>query len=277
MKKEKVLVLILNYNTWKDTISEVEILFNILKFNSNDILVIDNCSTNESAKMLLEQSNIYGFQLICSEINGGYASGNNIGLRYAKNHGYKYAWILNNDILFSDESLLCKMIQVFEKDESVAVVNPDIYSSDGYMFNREAVRPNFFDLTIGMLQYRKKGRCIRDLGKYGYVYRPQGCCMVVDVQKLSDVDYMDEYTFLYAEEIILAERLRKFGYTCACRIDTKIIHNHSKTVKETIKRNKILKIQSNSFNYYLKKYRNYGKVKRIICLFFYYIKQVVLN
>lgn len=78
-----------------------------------------------------------------SNTNAGYAAGNNIGMRYAYNKGYKYAWILNNDIIIDDVQIITKIIDVFEKDSSVAVVNPDIYAPDGHMFNRDAKNQHF--------------------------------------------------------------------------------------------------------------------------------------
>ena len=49
-------------------------------------------------------------------------------MRYAYKAGYKYAWILNNDILINDKEIVTKLTDVFKKDSSVAVVNPDIYA-----------------------------------------------------------------------------------------------------------------------------------------------------
>ena len=38
-----------------------------------------------------------------------------------------------------------------------------------------------------LIKYRKVGRRIKDLGGYGYVYRPQGCSMMVDLEKLDEI------------------------------------------------------------------------------------------
>ena len=169
------------------------------------------------------------------------------------------------------------MLHVFEVDSSVGVVNPDIYSPDGHLFNRDAKRYNLFDFTIGLNRYKKIGRIIEDLGGYGYIYRPQGCCMMVDLDKMEAVDYMDEHTFLYCEEFILAERLLKRGWKCACAINTSIIHNHSKTVKTTLGKWKMLSAQNKSFSYYLKEYREYGLLKRTVCIVFYMAKNWLTN
>lgn len=272
----KVAVIILNYKTWEDTLDEAETVHNCCGVDYSNIIIVDNASPNESYKKLSEHIDD-GYVLLKSDKNGGYAAGNNIALRYAYEKGYRYAWILNNDIIINDSDIIKKMIRVMEKDSSVAVINPDIYSPEGHLFNRDAVRPSFFDLTIGMLLYKKKGRKLVDQGGYGYIYRPQGCCMLCDLKKMESVGFMDEHTFLYCEEIILAERLRKENYRCACCSESSVVHNHSKTVSSNIKKKEILKIKEESFKYYLREYRNYGVFRRCIASWFDILKWRMLG
>ena len=266
-----VSVIILNYCTWQDTLREIKMINTVCGIDYEDIVVIDNASPNNSIEML-RKNNHFGFTLIESSQNNGYATGNNIGLKYACEHGYKYAWILNNDVIISNPNTLSEMKKVFKYDSKVAVVNPDIIRPDGKLYNRDAVRPNFFDLTIGIFTYRKKGREIVDLGGYCLVYRTQGCCMLVDIEKIKQIDYLDENTFLYCEEMILAERLLKKDYKCATCLTIKAIHNHSNTVSSTLRKKKVCKIINDSFEYYLITYRNYNSVCVGICLLFNYIK-----
>lgn len=268
---DNIAVIILNYNTWIDTLKEVEMVHDRLQVSYHDIIVIDNHSENESYERLLTASE-GTFCFIQAKENRGYAWGNNIGLRYAYQKNYQYAWILNNDILWEDESILKKLLLPFQNDTLVAVVSPDIYAPDGHMFNRDAVRPSFYDLTFGMLRYRRKGRMLTDRGGYGYVYRPQGCCMMVDLKALHDVDYMDENTFLYSEEFILAERLLKRGYKCACCTSARIVHNHSITVKSAFHKRRIREIQEESYSYYLNKYREFSRIQKMLCRLFYRLK-----
>lgn len=272
----EVAVVILNYKSWRDTLNEIDLCHKEIGIDYENIIVVDNASPNES-KEELEKNSQLGYRFIYSTENNGYASGNNIGLKYAFNHGYKYALILNNDILFNDKEFLKKLLEVVDKDNKLAVVNPDVYSPSGYLFNRDAKRPNLFDYTVGMYLYKKRGRNIQDIDKYGYVYRPQGCCMLVDLNKLNQVDYLDDSTFLYYEEVILAERLINKGFRCACCTNTSIIHNHSTTVKSSFELNEIIKIKNKSFSYYLKEYRHYSNLKIKMCCAFNYLKEKCLN
>ena len=124
--KKKVAIIILNYNTWKETLDEISLCSTVLKIQYPDIIVVDNASSNDSAFRLQEESLKSKFVFLQSEKNKGYSAGNNIGLRYAYNKGYDYALILNNDILFDDAELIEKMTNRFSKDDNIAVVNTDI-------------------------------------------------------------------------------------------------------------------------------------------------------
>lgn len=277
IEKNEVAIVILNYNSWRETIKEIELCNNLLHIEYKDIVVIDNASPNDSFENLERERKVRKFVLIKSDVNIGYAGGNNLGLKYAFKNKYKYALVLNNDIVIDDSMMISKLLEIFKKEKNVAVVNPDIYSPEGYLFNRDAFKPSFIDYTIGLLNYKKKGRKIVDRGGYGFVYRPQGCCMMVDLEKMNEVDYFDENTFLYWEEPILAERLLSKGYLCACSVLTSIIHNHSKTVKSTFDINRIISINNKSFRYYLEKYRQYNGLEIEICCIFNILKLKILN
>lgn len=264
----KVAVVILNYKSWEDTLEEIRVCNQVLNIKNSDIIVIDNFSPNDSVEKLKEKSSSDKFVFIESNQNNGYGAGNNIGLKYAFNEGYTHALILNNDIVVTDSNLISELLRVFKAEKNAAVVNPDVYSPDGYLFNRDAVRPSFFDYTIGLLSYKKKGRNVNNIDGYGYIYRPQGCCMMVDLNKMNEVDYFDENTFLYCEEPILAEKFLKKGYRCICNTSISVIHNHSKTVKSTYDKEKIISINNESFAYYLRKYRKFNELKvRLCCIF----------
>lgn len=273
----KTAIIILNYNSWKETLIEIQQCVEVLNHNYQDIIVIDNCSKNESGVELKKASKNLGFYFIQSNENKGYAFGNNIGLRYAFKKGYNSALILNNDIIFTDNQLLSKMNSYLQKDPSLAIISPDIFSPSGYMFNRDSKRPTFFDFTLGMLNYRIRGRKIKDIGGYGYTYRPQGCCMLVKLEILNKVGYLDENTFLYCEEIIVAEKLLSQNYKCACCIDCRVIHDHSYTVNSVFKKKNIIKMKNKSFVYYLVNYRKFGFLKTFLCCLFNTLKLLLLK
>lgn len=271
MNERAVAVIILNYKSWEDTLAEAKLVHDLFSLQWEQIIIVDNASPNESEHELSKRE-IGNYVFIETGKNKGYASGNNIGLRYAYSKGFKYGWILNNDIIIQDSNVLKEMLRIFNTDKSVAVVNPDVYSPSGYMFNRNAKRRTFWDYTFGYLFYKVKGRKLNLIDGYGYIWRPQGCCMMVDLEKMNEIDYLDENTFLYCEEPILAEKILSAKYKVACACEIKIIHNHSNTVKSVMQKKEIIKTHNISFEYYLRNYRGFNKFQIKMCLLVAYIE-----
>lgn len=96
--------------------------------------------------------------------------------------------------------------------------------------------------------------------------------MLVRLRALEEVGWLDEKTFLYYEEFIIAERLLKSGYKCACCTGASVIHNHSNTVSTSMQKKQLLNTQMESYDYYLYTYRMYSHAAVAICNFFFRIK-----
>lgn len=60
--------------------------------------------------------------------------------------------------------------------------------------------------------------------------RVYGCCMLLRNSKMQEIDCLDERTFLYGEEEILAERMLKAGSYSYYDADVSVIHNESSSV-----------------------------------------------
>lgn len=256
-----VLIVILNYGTYDLTLKMIQEIKDKLEYDNYSILVIDNCSPNESAKILGRESKKLGYHFIANCENKGYAAGNNIGIHYAISQMYKYSWIINNDLVLTDHNILIKLVKVAEENESVACVGPKITDLNGNIVAPYIERPTRWSQTLGIGIAKKKriAHCLTS----GIVYRVYGCCMLVKNSTIQKADFMDERTFLYCEEDILAERLLKinaYSYYCA---EADVIHLESMTVNKWNKGKTQLVIKS--MDLYLKEYLHYGIVSRFLC------------
>lgn len=259
-----VLIVILNYKTYELTLDLIEQLKK-LSYRNYEIMVIDNCSPNKSKKVLSNNANRKSYHFVANDTNAGYAAGNNIGIRYAIKNGFTYTWILNNDVKITDTAILEKLVYEAEKRENVACVGPEIVDIDGYITAPYCNQPTFKSMTIGILKERKKRA--KNIGKSGEVYRVFGCCILLKNSFMKKVNCMDERTFLYCEEEILSERLKKVGgisYYCA---ETNIVHLESMTVKKEHGKRSIKRVQImlKSLDLYLKEYRKFGFLERLAC------------
>lgn len=255
-----VLIVILNYKTYNLTLQLIKKLRNI-SYKNYDIFVVDNCSPNESAKVLKEKSHEMNYLFYANKTNTGYAAGNNIGIRYAYEHGYQYAWILNNDVIILNQNVLEHLVKTIQKHDDVAVIGPKIITRDNKICAPYCRRPTFKSLTYGIAAERNYRRKYNDTPRR--VYRVYGCCMLLNTKALHEVDYMDERTFLYGEEDILAERLFSKGYIAYYDPDVCVKHNESssmKTVPKEKQRN-IIRARDESRRLYMKEYRGFNNAE----------------
>ncbi|EFD8911375.1 glycosyltransferase, partial [Escherichia coli] len=139
-----IYIVVLNWNGAIDTINCVKSLMN-LNYDDYKIIVVDNCSTDNSYDSIKENLNalyITGksfievkyedrskyqtFEndkiiLIQSPKNNGYASGNNIGIELALNQeDMKYVWVLNNDTEV-DKEALTHLISKCDSDKNIGI------------------------------------------------------------------------------------------------------------------------------------------------------------
>ena len=265
----KVLIVILNYGTYEMTINLIRELQADLEYDNYSIMVVDNCSPNESAQVLEEKSSEMNFLFYANETNAGYAAGNNIGILYGIKHGYDYSWILNNDVELREKNVLAHMVEIAEKDERIGCIGPMIYTLDGTICAPYCRRPTFWRMTGGIgaeKRYRQKY-----INKSRVVYRVYGCCMLLKNKAMAAVDCMDERTFLYGEEQILAERLTGKSYISFYDAGVSITHKESSTMKIVSKKSKALRIRESekSREIYLKEYRGFSAPARFICHVFW--------
>lgn len=260
-----VLIVILNYQTYQLTIELIEDLKKHLLYDNYTVMVIDNDSPNESSKVLAEHAKQNGYIFLANNKNAGYAAGNNIGIRYGILHGYSYSWILNNDVKLREGNILTHMVNILQRDSKIACVGPQIYSQDGNIVAPYCRRPSFWTLTIGFAAekyYRKKY-----INFSREVYRVHGCCMLLKNRVMEKIEAMDERTFLYREEDILAERLMTAGFKTFYDANVSILHNESSTINKTIFNRKDWKrIEAKkSRELYLKEYRKFPIYMRWAC------------
>ena len=258
-----VLIVILNYNTYKLTLQLIERIHTKLDYGNYQIYVIDNCSPNESAKVLQEGAGSYLFY--ANNKNAGYAAGNNIGIRYGIEHGYKYTWILNNDVLITDENVLRHMVSIMEQKPEIGCVGPKIISRSGTPVAPYVRRRSFWQMTFGIFEDKKFRE--RNIDKAQQVYRVYGCCMLLRNSKMQEIDCLDERTFLYGEEEILAERMLKAGSYSYYDADVSVIHNESSSVAKD--KSKHLEAKK-SRNLYLTEYRKFNRCEIGLCDFIAY-------
>ncbi len=205
MKSPLVYIIILNYNGAGLTLECVE-SFKRINYKNYKIVVIDNNSSDDSYKILLEKLNNYeNCVFIKLEDNLGYAGGNNIGIDMAIKAKAEYILIANNDIIVA-ENFLNLLVNSLNEEKNLAAVTPKVFYYNTNIINSFGSYKNAFgkikNIGIGMLDSE---RFESDL----YVKFLMGCCILFRANILSEIGGFDERYFMYLEESDLFERINK--------------------------------------------------------------------
>ncbi len=149
--------------------------------------------------------------------NLGYARGNNRGVEFLLRRFPEIEQILitNDDIQFISSNVIDKLVEKMACLPDVAVIGPRIVNLRDEEQLPELTPPSIGweirrNVLLPILGKRLKGR-VQDRVKSGYVYRLEGCFMLIKKDDFLACGKFDERTFLYREEAILSERLRAIG------------------------------------------------------------------
>ncbi len=235
-------VAILNWNgkNWLE-----KFLPDVVRFSQNaDIYVIDNLSTDDSIDFIERQ--FPTVKIIRNDKNYGFAGGYNEGLKEIKN---EYYCLLNSDVEVT-ENWINPVMDLFEKDASIAAVQPKILS-----FNNK----NYFEFAgaagglIDNLGYPYcRGRIFdsleEDKGQYDdekEIFWASGCCFFIRSKDFWAQKGFDERFFAHQEEIDLCWRLINSGKKIFYTGKSKVYHVGGGTLNKQSAQKTYLNIRNN--------------------------------
>lgn len=241
-----------------------ELLASISSFNDYEkieIIVVDNGSSlNPIPKLALLNP---GVTFIRSEINLGFAGGNNIGIQKAKG---EYLFLVNNDTEFTP-GLIKTLVDQLSGNAVIGVISPKIL----YWENKDILQYAGF---TNMNYVTARNKCIGlneiDNGQYnnltGNTAYAHGAAMMVRREVVDKAGLMSENFFLYYEELDWFEKIRKAGFEIWVCMQASIYHKESMSIgkKSALKeyfmnRNRILFIRRNA------------RLTTIILFYFYFL------
>ena len=277
----KIAFLILHYKNEDVTKQCIESLIQCFDMANIQIVIVDNDSENGSYEKLQQTykkyNNIY---FLHNEKNLGYAAGNNVGFRYAKNN-LKAEWIClaNNDVIFSDKNWIDKVTNLY-KETPYYVLGPDIVTPQGQ--HQNPFRKNVANSTMVWkswihdvivywalklkLQKKINNNVKPQKGQYKTNWMEtdidfhgvlHGSCLLFSPDYVQKFDGLYGGTFLYCEEEILCYILNKAGYRYVYCNQVQVLHNHStsfkRSIQNEIERKKIIvKNRMRSYHKFLK-------------------------
>ena len=221
----KVSIIIPHWNGI-ETISECLESLSHTNFDSFEIIVSDNASTDGSQKWI--KDNYPKVRLLENDQNYGYAGGCNKGAEIANG---KFLLFLNNDTV-QDPDWLGHLIRCIEKNDEIAAVQPKILN----YFDK-----NIFDYAGGsgghmdMFCYPfARGRLFleqeKDKGQYDTAeqcFWASGTSILVRKNLFTKAGEFDKVFFAHMEEIDLCWRLQAMGYQIWVEPSSIIFHKNA--------------------------------------------------
>lgn len=270
-------IIILNYNdfnTTKDMINQIK------DYKELDVIIIvDNMSSDNSYKKLKKYENDK-IKVISSKENKGYASGNNVGIKYlTENYDVDNIIISNPDIFVKDEDIK-KLKKDLIDNKDIDLISP--YINERGIISRGWKLPKYFDellSNINIVHKLAKKRMNYDESYYKdrltKVEVVSGCFFMIRKNSFEKIGYFDENTFLYYEENIIGKKLKDNNMNTYVDKDVKITHNLSVSVDKNINSIKKYKTLKQSQKYYQKEYNKLNIFGMILLRVTYYISLII--
>ena len=194
-----IIAVVLNWNAADDTLACVRSLLES-GYEGLDVVVVDNASSDDSVSRL--RAELPDIPLLMRPSNGGYAAGNNAGIKYALEHAADYVLVLNNDVVVT-RGFLDPMLAELEADPTVALVTCDA------RFQSDTSRPY---PTGGRISWwRGAGVALSGPSRHErtLVDFVSGCILLMRRDLFEKVGFFDESFFMYFEDVDYSRRVSR--------------------------------------------------------------------
>jgi hypothetical protein len=224
-----VYVIILNYKRRDDTLECVESVL-ASDYGNLRALVVDNASGDGTPESVREK--FPAAELVVNDTNLMYAGGNNVGIRYALEHGADYLLLLNNDTVIQP-TMISRLVEAMGSNSNAGLCCPMIYYHGQAAGGSERIwyAGGIVDLWTGLVAHR--GIREYDVGRYanaedtGYI---TGCAMMASRACVERTGSLDESYGMYSEDLDYSLRAVAAGYRLVFVPEARMWHKVSASV-----------------------------------------------
>lgn len=181
------------------------------------IIVVDNGSTDRSPEMVAQD--YPEVELICSQVNLGFAAANNLGFQSARG---RYVVLLNSDAFLSNGALE-HSVRHMDENSKAGLAGGRLVGRDGSWQPSARKFPSLLDDLIVRSGLAARFPRSRFFGRFDRTWASPlepaevdwvpGAYSIIRSEALNAVGPFDPRFFLYCEEVDLCKRLRKAGYS----------------------------------------------------------------
>ena len=248
-KTSRIWIIIVNYCT-TNLVSDclVSLEFELDDFGDVRVVIVDNNSGDGSVSRLTKlvaQKNWGSWvDIIGSDRNGGFAFGNNMGIKLAMQKNPEYIMLLNPDTVVRPKAVSA-LVKFMQENPKVGIAGSLLESIEGGIdCSAHKIHSPLSELDGGA----RLGVLSRLLHKYVVSGLPQtephpcdwvsGASMIVRRAVIDDIGLMDDEFFLYFEEVDFCWRATKAGWQVWYVPQSRVLHleGASTGIKEPAKR-----------------------------------------
>lgn len=279
---ENISLIILNYNSYKDTCICVD---QLISFGAQlHIIIVDNLSSDGSYDKLKRRYQNINIDVILSNKNGGYSAGNNIGMKFAiEKYKSEFIGILNPDVLIPDISVIKKIMDALISNKKYVVAGGMIIDKEGSILpNKSAWNiPSKKNIVLNhfiLSKRNKKSPYNMVSNNIAEVDCVAGCFFLAKSDFMKKIGFLDEGVFLYNEENLLGIKVKREGFCEIVVTDQYYYHNHHKINNTNMNFKKKVNATHKSYlsrQYLCKKY--YPKVLLFFLLIIEMINKLYLS
>ena len=185
------------------------------------LFVVDNGSTDDSLSALSDLGE--DVTLIESGINSGWAGGNNKGIKFARNHGFKWFFLLNNDAIVEPKTLetLIRYVEA-QSGESLPIVGAvQLDTDEAFCFYGARNQLNsVFPINLSSSEFQTLG----DVYETSFV---KGAALLAHTKHFDSIGMFDERFFLNYEETDWCQRAKVAGFPVVMNKSAIVHHSGS--------------------------------------------------
>ncbi len=242
----RVSLITVNYNS---TTVTLELLKSLQRYpyGNLEVIVVDNASRQDPTQELL--ATMPTVMVIRSEVNLGFAGGNNLGVQQATGN---YLLFINNDTEVT-EGAIEKLVATLMDNPNGAAVSPKFH----FFFHPGILEyAGYNDMNFFTARASMRGHKEPDVNKYNtteQTHYAHGGGMMVPRWVIDRVGQMPQCYFLYYEELDWCEMMKRAGFKIYYEPAALIYHKESMSTGKAstlktyyLNRNRILFIRRNA-------------------------------
>ena len=273
MSKDAVAIILLNWNSYRDTYDCLKSLEDLDHKNIH-VFLADNKSKDDSFNTLKKdfRNGVFNLDItfIQTGANLGFAGGNNVAIKEAYKLGYYYFWLLNNDTVVNSNAL-SELLSTLKSDTSVGIVGSKIYyfGTNSIWFAGGTVN-TWTGRTSHIGQREVDSGQFDQMKEIGYI---TGCSLCFPRPLLEEIGYMKEEYFLYYEETDWNLRARNKGWKIVYNPKSIVYHKVSMSTGGEKNPSPIVAFYDLRNAYWMIK-NTQPRKKHIVALCFKYLKAI---